>query len=151
MVSRDFQHTIISCWGISCGKADPKEQGDHGDVTGEAQGWHCTMKATAGPEPGQQNHQEAWFGYEECLGLIKQTQLLCLCDELKYAALLLPLQQGAGGGGRCSQRKSLSKCTFFHKTTEYFSAINTPKSHLCIRRVNVDLTCLAHVALGRAQ
>lgn len=60
-----------------------------------------------------------------------------------------PLQQGAEGVGQRSQRKSWSKCPFFHKTTEYFSVLNTLKPHLCLRGVNGDLKFLAHVALGR--
>lgn len=53
--------------------------------------------------------------------------------------------------GEAAKENLEAKCPFSHKTAEDFSALNTPKPHLCLRGVNGDLKFLAHVALGRTR
>lgn len=137
MVSRDFQHTIIPCWGISRGKTGPPALRAHpgaatGTVRGPALGSEPRERGDSGVGVGtqrEQSGQKAPFWCFFAPFLVQKAPrsakpnlsfFFCLCVEPKSAALLLPLQQGVGGGGRRSQRKSLSKCTFFHKTTEPF-------------------------------
>lgn len=138
MVSRDFQHTIIPCRGISRGKTGPPALRAHpgaaaGTVRGPALGSEPRDRGDSVVGVGTQREQSGqkapfWcffapFLVQKAPRSAKPPNLsffFCLCVEPKSAALLLPLQQGVGGGGRRSQRKSLSKCTFFHKTTEPF-------------------------------